>query len=393
MVKPTTPPKNGFVRVMRKVYNPMGFAKGYNFTLCTSPPYARHIIHILRTTPLANPLTLSLDFIFAGALFGFTLARLMYLDVANRFCPPNPTAGSGAGPGECYWYNQPRYRIGILIHLATILPASLLVILQFLPVIRHKFILYHRIAGYVIILCVILTVGSAFAIGDKSFGGTLTTRMAVGVIGLSGLGSIFLAYYNIKRLQIEQHRAWMLRAWFYMASIITLRLIMFLTSLIVSKYPEGSTGTIYEAIGCPELMFMYAKNMTNMLSVYPECDPTLPGYDTKHVAVQALFPGKQEQIAASLRIGFPAAAWLAFFLHAIGVEIYLNLTKAETERLRNVSYKRQLERGFKHPGSAGLVAERLGDCKPWIPEEEQETKKRFPEEENGDYMLGNGVRR
>ena len=27
---------NGFVRVARKVYNPIGFQKGYNFTLCMS---------------------------------------------------------------------------------------------------------------------------------------------------------------------------------------------------------------------------------------------------------------------------------------------------------------------------------------------------------------------
>lgn len=31
MVKPTEPPANGFVRVMRQLYNPLGFSKGYNF--------------------------------------------------------------------------------------------------------------------------------------------------------------------------------------------------------------------------------------------------------------------------------------------------------------------------------------------------------------------------
>ena len=29
-------PPNGFVRLARKVYNPIGFQKGYNFTLCVS---------------------------------------------------------------------------------------------------------------------------------------------------------------------------------------------------------------------------------------------------------------------------------------------------------------------------------------------------------------------
>jgi hypothetical protein len=31
MVKATTPPANGFVAVMRRLYNPIGFSKGYNF--------------------------------------------------------------------------------------------------------------------------------------------------------------------------------------------------------------------------------------------------------------------------------------------------------------------------------------------------------------------------
>lgn len=58
---------------------------------------------------------------------------------------------------------------------------------------------------------------------------------------------------------------------------------------------------------------------------------------------------------------------LALFLHAVCVEIYLRLTPRESERLRQVSYERQLERGFKDPGSAGLVVERFGDAYPWVP--------------------------
>lgn len=47
--------------------------------------------------------------------------------------------------------------------------------------------------------------------------------------------------------------------------------------------------------------------------------------------------------------------------------LQLRLTPAESERLCQVSYQRQLERGFKNPGAAGLVAQRLGDANPYIP--------------------------
>ena len=59
--------------------------------------------------------------------------------------------------------------------------------------------------------------------------------------------------------------------------------------------------------------------------------------------------------------------WLGIFLHAVGVELYLNLTPAESERLRMVSYEKQKERGFKHPGSAGLTVDRWGDAPAWHP--------------------------
>ena len=54
-------------------------------------------------------------------------------------------------------------------------------------------------------------------------------------------------------------------------------------------------------------------------------------------------------------------------MHGVGVEMYLNLTSAEGERLRNVSYERQLEAGYKHPGSAGLTSDRWGDVPAWQP--------------------------
>ena len=58
------------------------------------------------------------------------------------------------------------------------------------------------------------------------------------------------------------------------------------------------------------------------------------------------------------------------------MELYLLLTPREGERLRNVSYQRQLEAGFSHPGSAGLTADRWGDSEPWEPEDAVEEGKR-----------------
>jgi hypothetical protein len=50
-----------------------------------------------------------------------------------------------------------------------------------------------------------------------AFGGTLDTQLFVGVLVILTTGSLFLGWVNIKRLQIDQHRKWMLRTWFYVS--------------------------------------------------------------------------------------------------------------------------------------------------------------------------------
>lgn len=51
----------------------------------------------------------------------------------------------------------------------------------------------------------------------------------------------------------------------------------------------------------------------------------------------------------------------------IGVELYLRMTPRETERLRQISYEKQVEAGYRNPGSAGLVLDRWIDGEKWTP--------------------------
>lgn len=86
---------------------------------------------------------------------------------------------------------------------------------QFIPVVRHKWILVHRLNGYLVLLLFLLSTVGALMIARHAFGGGLDTQAAVGTLSIGCLTSFVLAWVNIKRLQIEQHRAWMLRGWFY----------------------------------------------------------------------------------------------------------------------------------------------------------------------------------
>src|SRR6185312_3240399 len=104
---------------------------------------------------------------------------------------------------------------------------------------------------------------------------------------------------------------------------------------------------------------------------YPTCleaSTTVIGDLDRHVvSVHASFGPNVEEIGAAIRAPFGMALWLAIFLHSVGVEIYLALTPREAQRLRQISYQRQLEAGYENPVSAGLVIEKFGDAEEWQP--------------------------
>jgi uncharacterized membrane protein len=134
----------------------------------------------------------------------------------NIFCARIPRPNLSAAPGECVsYYSRRIYKIGIITHLCTIIPAGFLVLFQFVPVIRHKFILFHRINGYAVIILILASNAGVLIIARIAFGGSFSTQLAVGVLVIATTLSVILAYINIKRLQIDQHRKWMLRSWFY----------------------------------------------------------------------------------------------------------------------------------------------------------------------------------
>lgn len=188
-----------FCRVMNRVYRSLGFSKGHNFPLC-KPPF-----------PILTPSLTDTVFIFAGAMLGFSLARLPYLNIAGN---SSSSFKNGASPGEWYKYKAGHYQVGITVHLGAIdiIPAGFLSVWQFVPVIRHKLILFHRINGYLILLLALVGNASALMITRKAFGGGLDVQSIVYDQVILTTTSLSLAYYNIKRLQIDQHRAWMLRA-------------------------------------------------------------------------------------------------------------------------------------------------------------------------------------
>lgn len=123
---------------------------------------------------------------------------------------------------------------GMQLHLFTILPASLLACLQFVPVIRYKPLLFHRLNGYVVVVLSLISSAGTLMIAPRAFGGDFATHTWVGAMVILTKIGLAMAHINIKLQQIDQHRAGMMRAWGWFATIITIRIIMIISAQVIS---------------------------------------------------------------------------------------------------------------------------------------------------------------
>ncbi|KAK8116489.1 uncharacterized protein PG998_004770 [Apiospora kogelbergensis] len=310
-----------FAVLARQVYNPIGFSKGYNFILW---------------------------FCLSGAMLGFCLARLQYLNFYGVMCNPDRSKPSAAAPGECFHLSQPLYSIGMILHLAGVLPGGMLALVQFVPMVRYKALLVHRVNGYLVILLALVGIAGGFIITRPTMGGQLDVQSSAGFLGIAFFFAMFMAYVNIKRLRIDLHRAWMIRAWVWAGSIITIRIIFFLAFLILPM-----TGTYYLSQPCDKLAWLFNDD-NKTVAAYPECEAWLSQQNSEqrvHVRAEWSNSRNVAEKMTSMNLSFGIAMWIGLVIHFIGTEVYfvikLYLTPAETLRLRNVSIQRRIEAGMQ----------------------------------------------
>lgn len=318
--------------------------------------------------------------IFALPFFAFALSQFVqcYTIKGIRI--------SQTAPGEMYWFQSGHRRLGLQIHLAAILPCALLAVLQFIPSIRQKTPTFHRINGHIVLVLLLIAHAGALMIGRHAFGGSVDVLINLAIIvAMTTIGGA-LAYYNIRRLQIDQHRAWMLRTMFYLGVIVSARPVILIAAFFVSVMRE------YRNVWPCEMIDWTWKSYggDGYLESYPQCvNQSGASAGFSPVLANILSKSDPAEIGTSLQIPAGIAFWTCLLLHVVGVEIYLALTPREAARLRMESYKRQLAAGYKNPGSEGLVPEKFGDADPWV------HLGRFDCLENvaeSDGFLGNGER-
>ncbi|SPO01574.1 uncharacterized protein DNG_04247 [Cephalotrichum gorgonifer] len=276
--------------------------------------------------------------LFATPMIYFSVRRLDYIDIDSAFCGgPNH-----AIQGECYWYSQPGMdRMGMMLHLGAILPAGILACVQFVPAVRRRFIALHMINGYIVVTLSVLGTIGVLMFTPHAMGGSRMTQAISVLVCTMFLVALFKAQLGIKRGRIDQHRAWMLRAWFYAGAIITMRPILILVAWLSSKTPT------YDAFPCKVVEYILSGDQAELLARFPSCARYVSGEDLEEwTVVKANFPvGDDVGSAAALRIGFAVGGALAIAIHAIGIEAYLHATAAENERLKKISVHKRAATG------------------------------------------------
>ena len=247
----------------------------------------------------------------------FFCARVSYMNADGN---ASSSSKNSAAPGEWYKYRDGHYRIGIILHLVTCLPAFFLAVWPFVTVIRRKASLFHRLNGYAVIILVMLSNTGALMVARRVFGGGLDVQSAVGTLAI-------LTIVNLPG--ILQHQ------------VPTDRLASCLDAenLVLSRHHHHhSTDPNHlnshhhhgqRLLPGPNmwrdciLIYEERRVQCNKASSIRRKDvPLMHHYRSNTpVLVNANLNGQPEQIDAALGLSFGAALWLALALHAVGIEL------------------------------------------------------------------------
>jgi len=259
--------------------------------------------------------SLTLFFIFGGALVGFVLARSFMLD------PRSANIRKNMPPAEWYSNHRAPYRGALIAHIWSSFFIAWGVIFQFMPSLRRDYVALHRANGYGTLFLIPASVSSGWVVARHAFGGAPVTQALFYLLGLSVLVTGTIGMLNFR--DTRQHRKWMLRMSALLGVIISARLIMLATRAILTDI-----GTYYALFSCDEIRFLTGSSLTE----YPACAAALANNTTLtsvYVAIHASMNEKGLNANAAIRLSFPVGLWMALVIHIVGVELYIHLTEKQ----------------------------------------------------------------
>lgn len=218
------------------------------------------------------------------------------------------------------------YKTCLMIHIYLSIISGIFAVLQFLPAIRRRSVILHRINGYLVLLLLLPATVCGAIIARRTLGGDLDIQSAFYILSILIIFSASMGIINVRRTR--KHRKWMLRTVVLAGVPVTVRLITLAARRIVSNL-----GSYYALWRCDQLLFV----MTDLNAVqqsYPQCTQAGANITNVFAAVHATIKGNKLSSASTLRVTFGMSLWIGIVIHIIGVEIYIRMTESSNRHRR-----------------------------------------------------------
>lgn len=111
----------------------------------------------------------------------------------------------------------------VVPHVASGLLAVVIGPLQFWPKIRRDYLQFHRIAGRVYVVAVLIGSMAAFGLAAKIDNGSAYSLGLAG-LAIAWLTTTTMAFVAIRRKNLEQHKQWMVRSYVVTFAFVIFRL-------------------------------------------------------------------------------------------------------------------------------------------------------------------------
>ncbi|PBK64884.1 hypothetical protein ARMSODRAFT_1087744 [Armillaria solidipes] len=251
--------------------------------------------------------SLLICFFFGGALLGFCLfcARMMNFSLMQKYAPA----------GQWFWYSQKMMKVNYAIHIYTSVFGGIFALFQFLPAIRRRAVIVHRLNGYFVLILLIPSNVCGAIVGYRAYGGEINTQSMYYILGIASAGCLIIGYLNVKK-ETRQHRKFMLRGVVIFSVVITTQLITKAARQIVTDI-----GNYYTVFQCDDLRTVLT-NITAVEQQYPACAGDGVDLSSTYVPVLANAHGDKLHKIAATRVVQGMALWFALFIHIFGCEAY-----------------------------------------------------------------------
>jgi uncharacterized membrane protein len=179
-------------------------------------------------------------------IVGLLLLSLIPI-VSGAFRLNQLTSGAEITPANARFFASP---LPVVVHIVGASLYAILGAFQFTNSIRQRWPGWHRWAGRLLVVCGLLvgfsgiwmTLFYPLPVGDGDF---LNAQRLL--FGSAMIGSIILAYAAIRRKNVKQHRAWMMRAYAIGVAAGTQALVLMAGELIAGKPNELSRALLMGA--------------------------------------------------------------------------------------------------------------------------------------------------